>query len=161
PDADRATRDLMPRTPITNLVVGWCEATGHDDLLLAEGRADLATAVRVVQGRAIWPARQDGAPWGASGLPGGDVGAPILALRTERLGDRMIAEGTCGSCGAMIDVEFSITAYLEHNRPKKSGLAERAEQPGWWRLRRWPTTFRLPTAGDVLAAAQADGGRQA
>ncbi len=151
----------MPRTPITNLVVQWRPGTGHDDLLLVEGRADLATAVALVERRAILPPGPDGAPMAARDLPVGDIDALIVALRAERLGDRLIAEGTCASCASLVDVDFGIADYLEFNRPRSSRLAERAEQPGWWRLRRTVTTFRLPTAGDVLAVTAAGGGRAA
>lgn len=151
----------MPRTPITNLVVTWRPGNGHDDLLLVEGRANLATAVRLIERRAMMPPGPDGAPRAARDLPVGDIDALIVALRAELLGDRLIAEGACGSCASSVDVDCGIADYLEFNRPRPSRLAEPADQPGWWRLRRTATTFRLPTAGDVLAAAQEGGGRAA
>jgi hypothetical protein len=95
-------------------------------------------------------------------LPVGDVDALIVALRIEHLGDRLIAEGLCGSCDARVDIDFGLAAYREHNRPRRSKLAAPDEaEPGWWRLHRSPTWFRLPTAGDVLAAGTADDGHAA
>jgi hypothetical protein len=143
----------MPRTPITDLPFQWREPTGHDDLLLAEGRADLATAVRVLTRRAA------GAD--VRGLPVGDIDALIVALRAERLGDRLIAEGACRGCSAAVDVEFSLAAYLEHNRPRRTQLARPAAEPGWWRLARYDLTFRIPSAGDVLDAGSGPGARAA
>jgi hypothetical protein len=151
----------VPRTPITNLTARWRPGTGHDDLLLVEGHADLATAVALVERRTVFPPGPDGAPVAARDLPPGDIDALILALRAELLGDRLIAEGTCASCGALVDVDFGIADYLDFNRPRSSPLAEPAEQPGWWRLRRTGTMFRLPTVGDVLAARAAGDARSA
>ncbi|GHJ47499.1 hypothetical protein Cs7R123_48410 [Catellatospora sp. TT07R-123] len=146
----------MVRTPITDLPVGWRRATGHDDLLLVEGGVDLATAVRVVDGRALLPPYDDGRPRAAGQLPVGDVDALVVALRVSRLGDRMIAEGACGRCGARVDVDFGLADYVAHRRPRRSRAAEPDTEPGWWRLRGTDTVFRLPTADDVLAAT--DGG---
>jgi hypothetical protein len=158
----------MPRTPITDLPVEWRESTGHDDLLLVEGRADLATAVRVLERRADFAAGAKRTPGSAdaadadvavSSLPVGDIDALIVALRIDRLGDRLIAEGTCHGCSAAVDVEFSLAAYLGHNRPRRTGLARPAAEPGWWRLLRHDLTFRVPSAGDVLDAGSGPGAR--
>lgn len=154
----------MPRTPITAGTLEWRQSCGHDDLLLVEGRADLATAVRVVERRAgSARAEESGtAPLDIRTLPVGDIDALIVDLRRERLGDRLIAEGSCGQCGARVDVDFSLAAYLEHNRPRRTELAAPDEQrPGWWRLRRYDTAFRIPSAGDVLAAGSGPEGRAA
>ena len=147
----------MPRTPITGLPVEWREATGHDDVLLVEGPADLATAVRVLARRADFGAGGDKAK-GADvrSLPVGDVDALIVAMRVEALGDRLIAEGACSGCSAAVDVGFSLAAYLEHNRPRRTRLAQPGE-PGWWRLTRHDLTFRIPSAGDVLDAGSGPG----
>ncbi len=142
----------MPRTPITGLVVGWRDATGHDDLLLVEGRGDLATAVRVVGHRAELPPDQDGIRPTADELPVGDIDALIVAMRVERLGSGMVAEITCGRCEALADIDFDLVAYAEHRRPRRSRAAAPAAEPGWWRLLRSATTFRLPSAADVLGA---------
>ncbi len=151
----------MPRTPITGLPVEWREATGHDDVLLVEGPADLATAVRVLARRADFGAGGDKAK-GADvrSLPVGDVDALIVAMRVEALGDRLIAEGACSGCSAAVDVGFSLAAYLEHNRPRRTRLAQPGE-PGWWRLTRHDLTFRRPSAGDVLDAGSGPGARAA
>jgi hypothetical protein len=155
----------MPRTPITNLAVGWRDTTGHDDLVLAEGRADLATALRVVKRRAVMPQRGDGSRMRADELPVGDIDALIVTLRVERMGDRLIAEGSCGHCSAMVDVDFGLAAYLAHRRPRRSRLAIPDDEAGWWRLLRFDTTFRLPSAGEVIAAGDVvnhpGGGRSA
>jgi len=147
----------MPRTPITQQPVEWREPTGHDDLLLVEGHADLATAVRVVGQRADSASGLD-----ARDLPVGDIDALIVDLRARRLGDRLIAEGACPQCAAPMDVDFSLSAYAEHNRPRPTGLVRQDEsRPGWWRLQRYDTSFKIPSAGDVLAAGSGPQARAA
>ena len=148
----------MPRTPITGLPVEWRESTGHDDLLLVEGNGNLATAVRVLARRAEFGTAAD---VDVRSLPVGDIDALILALRVQVLGDRLIAEGACNGCAAPVDVEFSLAAYLEHNRPQRTRLARAADEPGWWRLTRHDLTFRIPSAGDVLDAGSGPGARVA
>lgn len=152
----------MPRTPITGLPVEWREATGHDDVPLVEGHADLATAVRVLARRADFGTGGDNATGvGVRSLPVGDVDALIVALRVEALGDQLIAEGACNGCSAAVDVGFSLAAYLEHNRPRRTRLAQPTGEPGWWRLTRHDLTFRIPSAGDVLDAGSGLGARAA
>lgn len=161
----------MPRTPISNLVVSWREPSGHEDLLLAERATGLATAVTLV-GRlgAVGPAASDGADvtgrpdasdrfdgadgFAAGDLPVGDIDVLIADLRRARLGDRLVAEGDCTRCGAPVDVDFSLAAYCDHRRPRLSASAVRTEEHGWWLLRRTETRFRIPSARDVLAAAE-------
>lgn len=145
----------MPRTPLLGVPVAWREATGWDELVLVEGDGGLATAVAVLQGRARFPAAGRDGALTARDLPVGDVDALIVALRVDRLGDRLIAEGTCATCSAPVDVDFGLAAYCAHNRPRATRLADQDPgEPGWWRLRRAETWFRVPTAGDVLTAAE-------
>ncbi|MFD9452418.1 hypothetical protein ACFWBC_04900 [Streptomyces sp. NPDC059985] len=150
----------MPRTPVLGLTLRWRPSTGHDDLLLAEERSGLATAVALVGRRAIGPWPEGGGDFDARSLPVGDVDMLVADLRRERLGDRMIAEASCAHCGARIDIGFSIADHLHHHRPRPARAAVPAEESGWWRLRRAETWFRLPTTGDVLAAGDGDRGHR-
>lgn len=143
----------MGCTPIARAVYRFIAATGYDDLLLVEGDSRLATAIALVSRRAI---DAGGAPLDAALLPVGDVDALVSELRGEALGDRMIAEGRCPACSAPIDVQFSLQAFREHRRPRSARGATPAAQPGWWELARHETAFRLPTAGDVVAVAEAE-----
>ncbi|GHC27434.1 hypothetical protein GCM10010348_61840 [Streptomyces anthocyanicus] len=170
----------MPRTPVLGLSVRWRPSTGHDDLLLVEGRSGLSTAVALV-GRRAGRAHADEAGPGAvrpdgegpdpeacdregfdaRSLPVGDVDMLVADLRRERLGDRLVAEASCAHCSARIDIDFSLTGHLRHHRPRPARSAVPADEPGWWRLRHSRTWFRLPTAGDVLAAGAGREGHRA
>lgn len=100
-------------------------------------------------------------PLDARALPVGDVDALVADLRRERLGDRLVAEAACLRCAARIDIDFGLADYLAHHRPRPTRSAVPADESGWWRLRHAQTWFRLPTAGDVLAAGPGPDGRQA
>ncbi|CAG7654541.1 hypothetical protein [Actinacidiphila bryophytorum] len=102
-----------------------------------------------------------GEPFDAWALPVGDVDALVADLRRERLGDRLVAEAACLRCAARIDIDFGLADYAGHHRPRTTRAAVPAEESGWWRLRSARTCFRLPTAGDVLAAGTGGDGRRA
>lgn len=141
------------RTPIARVPYSWAEATGHDELLLLERDGGLTTAVALVASRARQPS---GGQLDAAALPVGDVDALLAELRARVLGDRLIAEGRCPSCDGAVDIDFSLDAFREHRAPRRARGAASASEPAWWRLERHSVEFRLPTAGDVLAAQEAD-----
>jgi hypothetical protein len=140
------------RTPIAAVPYRWREPTGHDDLLLVERGPGLATAVELVERRATG---EDDGPLGAAALPVGDVDALVLDLRRAALGDRLIAEGRCPACDTAVDVDFSVDAYLAHHRPSRARNAAPDAETGWFRLTGRDVAFRVPTAADVLEAAEA------
>jgi hypothetical protein len=142
---------MVPRTPIAGTAYRWREATGYDDVLMLERGPGLATAVELVARRVC---AEDGGPLDAGALPVGDIDAIVVELRRAALGDRLIAEGRCGACDAKVDITFSLVAYMKHRRPRTPRGAKPAEPP-WWRSRRYPITFRAPTATDVLETASA------
>jgi hypothetical protein len=135
--------------PISGAVVRWRTATGHDDVLLAEAGTGLV-------GTVAWlgPSVKDaaGGPVDVGALPVGDLDLLVVDLRRELRSDRFIAEGTCSHCRTPVDITFSLSAYVEHRRPRRPRGVEPAE-PGWWRLRGQDVSFRVPAAADVLAAA--------
>jgi hypothetical protein len=143
----------VARTPIARVAYRWAEPTGHDDLLLVERGGGLATAVALVGRRGIGG---DGSPLDAAALPVGDIDALVTELRFEALGDRMIAEGHCPACATAVDVDFSLSAFRRHHRPRRARGVTPAVEPGWWVLARDDATFRLPSAGDVLAVEGED-----
>jgi hypothetical protein len=143
----------VPRTPIARVAYRWAEATGNDDLLLVERGGGLATAVALVGRRGVGG---DGAPLDAGALPVGDIDALVSELRAEALGDRLIAVGRCPACAAAVDVEFSLTAFRRHRRPRRPRGVTPATDPGWWVLAHHDGTFRLPSAADVLAVEDED-----
>jgi hypothetical protein len=132
----------MPRAPISGVDVTFEAANGHDDLLLYESMPGLAAAVTVLSRRAGID---------AAALPVGDVDALIAELRRSAIGDALVAEGHCATCATPVDVDFSLSALLEHARPQASRAAVPAGE-GSWQLRGSATRFRIPSAADVLAS---------
>jgi hypothetical protein len=86
-----------------------------------------------------------------------DLDALLLLLRQMLLGNLIRTDIVCpaADCGARIDVAFRIGEYLTHHRPSTARGVEAADKPGWFRLRNTPVSFRLPTAADQVAVAQA------
>jgi hypothetical protein len=136
----------MIRLPISGELAEWRPATGHDDIALADSRPGLAGALDVVSSAVAFPTGAD-----ASSLPVGDLDLLVVARRRDVRGDTLVAEGRCARCDAIVDVQFSLAAYVEHHRPRASrGAAPAAD--GWFRLRSADVSFRVPTVGDVLGA---------
>lgn len=143
----------MARTPIAGVVYRRVDATGHDDLLLVESDTSLATAIALLARRTT---DVDGSPLDIAALPVGDIDALVTELRAQALGDGFIVEGSCPACDAAVDLDFSLRAFRAHRRPHAARGAKASAEPGWWELARDGATFRLPRAGDVLAAQEAD-----
>jgi hypothetical protein len=143
----------MPTTPIAAVAYESRAATGLDDLGLIESRAGgLATAVELAQRRTRGA---DGQPLEAEALPVGDIDAIVVALRRDVFGERLVATGRCGSCGEPIDIALRMHELSEHRRPRRPRNAVPSQEPGWWSLGDGAVEFRVPTAGDVLAALDA------
>jgi hypothetical protein len=147
----------MAHLPISGLQARWHPETGRDDLDLLEHPCGLEAAVRHAS-RAVRAA--DGSDLDVAGLPVGDVERLIVQRRRERLGDEFVAEGSCGACASPVDVHFSLSAFLGHQRPRRARGAELCGEPGWWRLRGTTTIFRAPSARDVLAASASEAPRR-
>jgi hypothetical protein len=141
------------RLPISGERAWWRPSTGHDDIALADSRPGLASALGwmslVVEGTGL----------DVRSLPVGDIDLLVVACRRERRGDALVAEGSCARCQAAVDVRFSLAAYADHHRPRvPRGVS--AEDAGWWRLARHEVSVRVPSAADVLTAADADDPRR-
>lgn len=145
----------MIRLPISGERAHWRPATGHDDIALADGGLGLADALAYVT-RAVTLA-SDVAP---DTLPVGDLDLLIVARRREARGDTLVAEGRCERCTAVVDVQFSLTAYADHHRPRPSRAAT-PEADGWFAVRGAEVVFRPPSVADVLAALGAADSRTA
>jgi hypothetical protein len=139
----------MVALPISGVEAAWRPATGRDDMALADGPLGLAGAVAYIGSAVEFEPAVD-----PLDLIVGDVDRLIMWHRRERCGDTMIAEGRCGRCFAPVDVRFSLAAYAAHHRPRPSRRAEPTGD-GWFALRGKDASFRLPTARDVLAVAEA------
>lgn len=138
----------MPRTPISGLRYLCRPATGHDDIALLEAESSFNAAVTLATRRARTPA---GEPITTDQLPVGDLDSMIIEFRRMLFGDRIIAEGNCGHCGAPIDVTFPLDAFAAHHRPRRPRNVA-ADGNGEWVLTGDGTHFRLPTVADVRAA---------
>jgi hypothetical protein len=139
----------MTRLPISGVQAYWRPATGHDDIALADSHPGLAGALGYVDRAATLPSGID-----AASLPVGDLDLLVVARRRELRGDTLVAEGRCGQCASVVDVEFSLAAYAHYHRPRPSRIATLSGN-GWFTLRSDDVSFRPPTVADVLAAAGA------
>jgi hypothetical protein len=126
-------------------------ATGEDELVLL-GSGPLVPTMLALVSRVATDPRGGEIPWPE--LPAVDLGAAALLVRAAWLGDRISTDTKCpaAGCGELIDVVFRISEYLAHHRPRRfRGLA--AGEDGWFRLADTEVSFRIPTIGDLLAAA--------
>jgi hypothetical protein len=140
--------------PVSGVTLRVREVTGADELVVLEPAGPpVATVLALASRLATDPAGQ--APsWPE--LPATEVGAIALTLRQAWLGDTIRADAWCADpdCGERMDIAFTIPAYLAHYRPKRyRGVG--STQDGWFTLAGTPASFRLPTIGDVQAAATA------
>jgi hypothetical protein len=145
----------MIRLPISGMRARWRTATGHDDITVADSQADLVGALTCVN-RSVED--EAGSLVDGTALPVGDLDLLVVARRSEVRGDSFVAEGTCGRCGAPVDVRFSLAAYAQHHRPRvpRGGIQD---GNGWWRWPRHDISVRVPAVADVLAAVAADNPR--
>jgi len=143
------------RLPISGIDVLLREPVGAEDILLLEATSyDTAFALELVA-RLAAPANGPAVEW--SNLCVTDLDALLLLLRQMLFGNLIRTDIACpaAGCGARIDVAFRIGEYLAHHRPRTARGVEAAEEPGWFRLRNTPVSFRLPTAADQAAVTQA------
>jgi len=128
------------------------EPTGADEVFVVEtALAPLPALVELAQ-RVTRTA--GGSPLDWAGLPATDLDAAALVIRQAWIGDTIRTDALCPApdCGKRIDVSFGIGAYLKYHRPRRPrGVTGAAD--GWFGLPRTPVRFRIPTIGDLLAAA--------
>jgi hypothetical protein len=144
----------MLRLPISGAHVRWRPVTGHDEIAVAESGVGIPAALALATACAV---EVQGYPWEA--LPLGDLDFLVAARRREARGDTFVAAGSCGDCGEAVDVRLGITAYVAHHAPRRPRGAVPAAD-GWWQLNP-ALAVRVPTVGDVLAAAAEDDPRGA
>jgi hypothetical protein len=142
----------MIRLPVSETVVELRAPTGADDLLLLETTGDSVEITMAWLERLA--CRAEGSPLNAVELPFTDLQWLMLEQRRTVLGDEVLARSRCAraECGARADISFSIADYLAHHQPRRPEHVDRAEAPGWFRLRDCSVVFRPPTAADVAAA---------
>lgn len=141
----------MLRLPVAGFDVRLQLPTGAEDLLLLETAPDFAVAIALLE-RVV--RRVDGEPLDGAALVITDVDVLLLWLRQRVLGDRLSAELRCETCGARVDLAFSIDAYVAHHRPTQAPSLGVGTIAGWYRIDGdGDVEFRLPCAADQLAIA--------
>jgi hypothetical protein len=88
-------------------------------------------------------------------LPVHDFEALLLRLHALSFGGLIEADAICG-CRRRIDIGFAVDDYLQAHAPRRPRGVAAAEPPGWFRLDGDDSLFRLPTAADQIAVADAD-----
>jgi hypothetical protein len=137
------------RLPTSGIGVYLREPAGAEDALLAEaGACDAALAVALLSALAQ-PAEAEELDWGS--LPMTDVDAALLRVRQLVLGDHVRADVVCpeGGCGQRIDVAFRVSEYLAHHAPRTTRGVLKDDEAGWFRLARFPVSFRPPSFADL------------
>ena len=146
----------MYRLPVSGAKVFLRELTGVEDLLLAEApRSDTALALAIIS-RLAEPVEDSNVPW--EELTPTDLDALLLTIRRTVLGETISGGSSCPveTCGARVDVTFSIGQYLDSQRPRKPRDVEATNEPGWFRLHGTPVSFRLPNGADLVAISTQD-----
>lgn len=137
------------RLPVSRQSVALRAPDGHDQLLLAEPpMTGLALQVAVLARLA--PPAASGVRW--QDLPVADIDPAFLALRRQIVGDRIVAEVACATCGGKGDLTFAVSGYLTAHAPPTRRRAER--RPDGWYGCGDGAFFRPPTVADVLSAAE-------
>ena len=146
----------MYRLPVSGAKVSLRELSGVEDVLLAEApRSDTELALAIIS-RLAEPVEDSNVPW--EELTPTDLDALLLTIRRTVLGETISGDSSCPieTCGAKVDVTFSVAQYLDHQRPRKPRDVEATNEPGWFRLQGSPVSFRLPSGADLLAISTQD-----
>lgn len=142
--------------PISGLPLALRQPDGFDELsVLESARQGMAAMLELARQVATRP---DGAPVDWDALPAADLGGLSLLIRQAWIGELIRTEGTCPEpgCGERFDVSFPVSAYLAHHRPRQPRGVVAATAGGWFTLAGSEVRFRIPSVGDVLAAAAAE-----
>jgi hypothetical protein len=138
--------------PVSGIQVGLREPTGRAELIVLEAPGTPTATILELARALVLDAAGNELEWEA--LPAVDLGALALLLRGAWLGQRINTGTMCPQpgCGESIDVTFSIPDYLAHHSPRRfRGLDPRGN--GWFALAGTELSFRIPTIGDLVAAA--------
>jgi hypothetical protein len=131
------------------------EATGADELIVLEPAGAPVATVLALASRLATDSAGEVPAWDE--LPAADVGAIALTIRQAWLGNMIRTDEFCigPDCGERMDIAFAIPAYLAYHRPRRYRGVSPARDAGWFTLAGAPVSFRLPTIGDMQAAATA------
>jgi hypothetical protein len=139
--------------PVSGLTLQVREATGADELVVLEPRLSPVATVVALAGRLTTDSTGRMPEW--ADLPAADVGAIALTIRQAWLGERISTDASCpaAGCEERMDIAFDIPAYVAHHRPRPYSGVRTGKKAGWLELAAASASFRLPTIGDLLAAA--------
>lgn len=139
--------------PVSGVVIQVREATGADELVVLEPEGTPVATVLTLAGRLATDSAGRVPAWDE--LPAADVGAIALTIRRAWLGDTIRTDARCQgpACGERMDIAFTVSSYLAHHRPRRYRGVSAGRDAGWFGLSGASVSFRLPTAGDVQAAA--------
>src|SRR5579883_3203941 len=145
------------RLPVSGLEVVLHAPSGADDLYLAEEPARDASVALELLRRVTRLESGGGVEWAS--LPLTDVDAALLALRRWLIGDVVRAALRCPAdgCGALFDISFRISEYVEHHAPRRPRRVSRDAETGWYRLDETGVEFRLPSCEDLRAIGTGGG----
>lgn len=132
------------------------ELSGVEDILLAEApKSDTELALAIIS-RLAQPVDDANVLW--EELTPTDLDALLLNIRRTVFGETITGDSYCPAetCGARVDVTFSVGQYLAHQRPRKPRDVETASESGWFKLHGSQVTFRLPQGADLLAVCKHD-----
>ncbi|MGA3070004.1 MAG: hypothetical protein ABSD43_07280 [Terracidiphilus sp.] len=145
------------RLPVSGLGVGFHAPDGNDDLAILEAAGSaveraLAVLPRLVQAPEMASdAVESRGPWAA--LTVTDFETALLGLRRFLFGDTIacLFRDRSHKCGAPMELEFSIAAFLGEASPRMPrGVRRSEEDPRWFHLPGDAALFRLPTVEDQL-----------
>lgn len=86
-------------------------------------------------------------------VPVGQRDVDLFGLRRTLFGEHLNGRVSCAGCGEELEFDFDVTNVLRAGPPDAGPVTVRV---GAWQVR-----FRLPTPGDLLAAAEAGSAEQA
>lgn len=136
---------MLFRLPVSGQTVLLREPNGHDEILLGGSHPD-GFRVKVDVVRRLAPTAENQADWNQ--LPAADVDPALLSIRRHILGDRVVAEVLCTTCGAKGDLSFSVREYLRALAPKNVRGVQ-LDSDGWYSIKN--ARLRIPTVADLLA----------
>lgn len=145
---------MVFRLPISGIEVRLNELTGADELAILETPARGARLAFEAAARLTVPLAADALPW--TELPVADLETALLRIRQAHSGD-VIRSGvncTAAECAATIEIEFSIDEFIAHHQLRSRSEAMRPCDEDWLRFDD-SVSFRIPTVGDQIAAADA------
>jgi hypothetical protein len=155
------------RLPVSGQEVSFRAPDGNDDLAILDASGDavqcaLAALSRLAivkeSGDAAAPRAvsvEDAGFW--AGLTVTDFETALLGLRRFLFGDNVacVFRDRLHECGVRMELEFSISAFIEEARPRSPRGVRPGDAPGWFLLsgdEGRDVRFRLPTVEDQLQA---------